>query len=170
MRQLHDSNGLAQMGQAWLAQLLLCVFDSLQQEQPGGYGAPGARATAAAKAATADLEKLLLLPLSDGSFATVDNQRQQPMYFPLDMDDSEGKFLPLSQGRQCICRRPRSLTMPLMHPWNTWHRSTTSQHCRQTEVQSLGVDLCISEEHSVPCCTDAQSACLPARPLSCLLL
>ena len=93
VRQLHDSSGLAQMGQAWLAQLLLCVFDSLQQEQPGGYGAPGARATAAAKAATADLKRLLLLPLSDGSFATVENQQQQPMYFPLDMDDSEGKLL-----------------------------------------------------------------------------
>ena len=94
VRQLHASSGLAQMGQAWLAQLLLCVFDSLQQEQPGGYGAPAARATAAAKAATADLKKLLLLPLSDGSFAMVENQRRQPMYFPLDMDDDEGK-LPL---------------------------------------------------------------------------
>ena len=92
--QLHASSSLAQMGQAWLAQLLLCVFDSLQQEQPGGYGAPshGARATAAVKAATADLKQVLLLPLSDGSFATVENQRQQPTYFPIDMDDIEGEI------------------------------------------------------------------------------
>lgn len=95
LRQLHASSGLAQMGQAWLAQLLLCIFDSLQQEQPGmdGYGGPsyGPRATPAAKAATADLKKLLLLPLADGSFAAVESEHQQTMYFPIDMDDAEGK-------------------------------------------------------------------------------
>lgn len=98
VRQLHSSNGLAQMGCAWLAQLLLCVFDSLQQERPGvgGYGmqSRGGLATAAARAAAAELKTLLLLQLSDGSFATVANDQQQPMYFPLDMDDGEGEIPP----------------------------------------------------------------------------
>ena len=96
MRQLHASNSLAHMGSAWIAQLLLCVFDSLQQERPGfGVPAHGGIATAAAKAATAELRKLLLLPLADGSFASVENEQEQPMYLPLDMDDAEGKLLKL---------------------------------------------------------------------------
>ena len=98
LRQLHDSGNLAQMGTAWLAQLLLCVFDSLQQDGPGslGFGAQarGGMATAVAKAATAELKKLLLLPLSDGTFATVADEQWRPLYFPLDLDDGEGRVLP----------------------------------------------------------------------------
>ncbi|DBA85049.1 TPA: hypothetical protein ACH3X2_005780 [Trebouxia sp. C0005] len=91
VRQLYTSHVLAQMGSAWLAQLLLCVFDSLQQERPGGMGyqtqSSVAVASAAAKAATAELRKLLLLPMSDGTFAVVDDDMKQPLYFPLDMGD-----------------------------------------------------------------------------------
>ena len=94
-RQLHRSSLLAQMGFSWLAQLLLCVFDSLQQERPGGarYQAQSSAAVASAsvKAATAELRKLLLLPLSDGSFAVVDSDDKQPMYFPLDTGDEEAQ-------------------------------------------------------------------------------
>ena len=94
VRQLHASNLLTQMGSPWLAQLLLCVFDSLQQEGPAGIGyqpKPNVLvASAAAKAATDELRQLLLLPLSDGAFAAVKDERQQPFYFPLDMDDAQG--------------------------------------------------------------------------------
>ncbi len=94
VRQLQSSSMLTRMGLPWLAQLLLCVFDSLQQERPGG-GAYQAQCnvavvSAAAKAATAELRKLLLLPLSDGTFAAVEDEQQQSLYFPLDMDDSQG--------------------------------------------------------------------------------
>jgi len=100
---------LAQMGSAWLAQLLLCVFDSLQQERPGGIGyqtqSSVAVASAAAKAATAELRKLLLLPMSDGNFAVVDNDTKQPLYFPLDMGDESqgGLYRPMSILRSSPC-------------------------------------------------------------------
>lgn len=101
VRQLYISNTLAQMGSPWLAQLLLCIFDSLQQERPGGIGyqtqSSVAVASAAAKAATAELRKLLLLPMSDGTFAVVDNATKQPLYFPLDVGDKSagGLYRPM---------------------------------------------------------------------------
>lgn len=92
VRQLYTSNVLAQMGSAWLAQLLLCVFDSLQQDRPGVNGCQTQSSVAVASAAAkAELRKLLLLPMSDGAFAVLDNEAKQPLYFPLDMgDESQG--------------------------------------------------------------------------------
>lgn len=106
-RKLHSSQMLTHMGFAWIAQLLLCVFESLQQERPGGmgnqpgpHGSPAAVATAAAKAATAELKQLLLLPLADGAFAPLERDgQQQPMYFPLGKDSSPG--LPSSSSARC---------------------------------------------------------------------
>lgn len=109
VRQLYTSKVLAQMGSAWLAQLLLCVFDSLQQERPGGIGyqtqSRVAVASAAAKAATAELRKLLLLPMSDGNFAVVDNDTKQPLYFPVDMGDESqgGLYRPMFILRSSPC-------------------------------------------------------------------
>ena len=104
VRKLHESQMLAQMGFAWIAQLLLCVFDSLQQDRPGGMGFQGHSSalvpTAAAKATTAELKRLLLLPLADDSFAALENdgqQQQQSMYFPFKEDDED------PQGAQSLC-------------------------------------------------------------------
>ena len=112
LRKLHNSQMLAQMGMGWVAQLLLCIFDSLQQERPGSMGYQGQApvSSATAKAVTVELKQLLLLPLTDGSFAALEDRQQQqqqhqqqqqqhqqhqqeqkqPMYFPLSEDDSEG--------------------------------------------------------------------------------
>ena len=84
---------LGQMGPTWLSQLLLCIFDSLAQDQAGVVGYESSRsavATAAGKAVVKELRQLFPVMLADSKFVAVENDAMEPTYFPMDLVTAQG--------------------------------------------------------------------------------
>ena len=99
---------LTEMGNVWLAQLVLCVHESLHRGSGGPTGGPAPPSAASVLAA---LRAMPLLPLAGGGYAAVEDgaapgqpsgteaassqlpQRQLPVHFPLAAEAVSGTRL-----------------------------------------------------------------------------